>query len=335
MANSSNIKVTVGLEGVHEYATQAQRLEAANEKMAQKAARSSINMGRVIQRTANDYKKAITGAGIALVGVHAADTALRAIADTIRNTDFSKMQFSVDKMAQSARDFSMSVLESIPLLGGVAHILEESAYWMTGEQEAAHALAETRKNADAAQAYASHRAKESAIGATVELEKQADAQKKIASDAQKIAGEAKAAEELAANIEADTAQAAIDLMEDIQDQIDERTMSEDELFAKQLLRMNLTEDEEAKLWDLHRALEAVNQVQETATEPDVDTSAQSVADQKQAGSIDTINTAVGGVRMAGMSSGLDKLAQPASQTAANTKAIAANTAKLSKGSEAP
>jgi ActR/RegA family two-component response regulator len=51
--------------------------------------------------------------------------------------------------------------------------------------------------------------------------------------------------------------------------------------------------------------------------------------------VENISTAVGGVKMAGMTTGLDKLAKPAQATAINTAKVAENTGRMANASAAP
>jgi len=105
----------------------------------------------------------------------------------------------------------------------------------------------------------------------------------------------------------------MDFMQDLQDALDERTMTEDQLFQKKLDRLGLDENEQKRAKEMNQKLKDASQ-----TAPK--TAAVS--------NIESIQSAVGSVKMAGTTSGLDKLAKPAEATAKATQASATHLAKL-------
>jgi len=105
----------------------------------------------------------------------------------------------------------------------------------------------------------------------------------------------------------------MDFMQDLQDALDERTMTEDQLFQKKMDRLGLDAQEQENARALNEKLKAASQ-----TAPK--TAAVS--------NIESIQSAVGSVKMAGTTSGLDKLAKPAEATAKATQASATHLAKL-------
>jgi hypothetical protein len=108
-------------------------------------------------------------------------------------------------------------------------------------------------------------------------------------------------------------ESVINFMEELQDALDERTMTEDQLFQKKMDRLGLDAQEQENARALNEKLKAASQ-----TTPK--TAAVS--------NIESIQSAVGSVKMAGTTSGLDKLAKPAEATAKATAASATHLAKL-------
>ena len=108
-------------------------------------------------------------------------------------------------------------------------------------------------------------------------------------------------------------ESVINFMEELQDALDERTMTEEQLFQKKMDRLGLDAQEQENARALNEKLKAASQ-----TAPK--TAAVS--------NIESIQSAVGSVKMAGTTSGLDKLAKPAEATAKATAASATHLAKL-------
>lgn len=129
---------------------------------------------------------------------------------------------------------------------------------------------------------------------------------------------AKAAEAAAARAEARkqaeerAQQQAFEFLNDLQRQLDERTMTEDQLFQRKMEELELDEEQVAKALELRAALQAAEAAQAGGVAQAADASIASMAN------VESLSTAVGGVRVAGVSSGLDRLADPAKATAANT-----------------
>lgn len=102
-------------------------------------------------------------------------------------------------------------------------------------------------------------------------------------------------------------------MQQLQDALDERTMTEDQLFQKKMDRLGLDAEEQANALALNEKLKAAEASStKTAT----------------VSNIESIQTAVGSVKMAGTTSGLDKLARPAEATAKATQASAQHLARI-------
>lgn len=107
---------------------------------------------------------------------------------------------------------------------------------------------------------------------------------------------------------------AFDFLDSLQRQLDERTLTEDQLFQRKLDELGLDDAQIAKAWELHNALKAAEEAQAGIAE-----GAEVTAEATKAmANIESLSTAVGGVKVAGVSSGLDKLADPAKATATNT-----------------
>lgn len=107
---------------------------------------------------------------------------------------------------------------------------------------------------------------------------------------------------------------ASDFLDSLQRQLDERTLTEDQLFQRKLDELGLDEEQVAKAWELHNALKAAEEAQAGIAD-----GAAVTAEATQAmANIESLSTAVGGVKVAGVSSGLDRLADPAKATATNT-----------------
>lgn len=102
----------------------------------------------------------------------------------------------------------------------------------------------------------------------------------------------------------------MDFMEDLQDALDQRTMTEDQLFQKKMDSLGLDEEERSRALALNEKLKAASQT--TA----------------MVGNVESISTAVGAVKMAGTSTGLDRLAKPAEQTAKATTDSAKSLARM-------
>lgn len=107
---------------------------------------------------------------------------------------------------------------------------------------------------------------------------------------------------------------ASDFLDSLQRKLDERTLTEDQLFQRKLDELGLDEEQVAKAWELHNALKAAEEAQAGIAD-----GAAVTAEATQAmANIESLSTAVGGVKVAGVSSGLDRLADPAKATATNT-----------------
>ena len=137
-------------------------------------------------------------------------------------------------------------------------------------------------------------------------EEAAKAQERAQADAEKRAEMRAAAEER-------REESVMNFMDDLQDALDERTMTEDQLFQKKMDRLGLDAQEQENARALNEKLKAASQ---TALK----TAAVS--------NIESIQSAVGSVKMAGTTSGLDKLAKPAEETAKATQASATHLAKI-------
>lgn len=136
---------------------------------------------------------------------------------------------------------------------------------------------------------------------------QADAQAAAAEEAQAVADRAAAREEAEKRKYAEAA----DFLTDMQRRLEERSMTEDELFQRKLDEMDLDEEQVAQAWKLHEALK-----EQAAIDP-----ASATSGARSMANIEGISTAIGGVRIAGATSGLDRLAEPADETAENTRAM--------------
>lgn len=100
---------------------------------------------------------------------------------------------------------------------------------------------------------------------------------------------------------------------DLQRRLDERTLTEEQLFQQKLDGLELDEQQVAQAWKLYEAIKAAETAQANVTE-----GAETSVQAQQLAGVETLSTAVGGVRVAGVSSGLDRLAEPAKMTATNT-----------------
>lgn len=113
----------------------------------------------------------------------------------------------------------------------------------------------------------------------------------------------------------------IDFLTSLQDSLDQQTMTEEELFRKKIANADLSDETTAKAWELFRAIQATKGAAENPV--------------AALSNVETISTAVGGVKMAGMTTGLDKLAKPAHATAVNTAKVAENTTRMANAAVAP
>ena len=113
----------------------------------------------------------------------------------------------------------------------------------------------------------------------------------------------------------------IDFLTSLQDALDQQTMTEEELFRKKIANADLSDETTAKAWELFRAIQATKGAAENPV--------------AALSNVETISTAVGGVKMAGMTTGLDKLAKPAHATAVNTAKVAENTTRMANAAVAP
>jgi len=148
----------------------------------------------------------------------------------------------------------------------------------------------------------------------VEAEKERARVAEEAAKAQELAqANAEKRAEMRAAAEERREESVMNFMEELQDALDERTMTEDQLFQKKMDRLGLDAQEQENARALNEKLKAAS---ETASK----TTAVS--------NIESIQSAVGSVKMAGTTSGLDKLAKPAEATARATQASATHLAKL-------
>jgi hypothetical protein len=108
-------------------------------------------------------------------------------------------------------------------------------------------------------------------------------------------------------------ESVINFMEELQDALDERTMTEEQLFQKKMDRLGLDAQEQENARALNEKLKAAEAGASKTT---------------AVSNIESIQSAVGSVKMAGTTSGLDKLAKPAEATAKATQASATHLAKL-------
>jgi len=108
-------------------------------------------------------------------------------------------------------------------------------------------------------------------------------------------------------------ESVINFMEELQDALDERTMTEEQLFQKKMDRLGLDAQEQENARALNEKLKAAEA---------------SASKTTAVSNIESIQSAVGSVKMAGTTSGLDKLAKPAEATAKATQASATHLAKL-------
>jgi len=113
----------------------------------------------------------------------------------------------------------------------------------------------------------------------------------------------------------------IDFLSSLQDALDQQTMTEEELFRKKIANADLSDETTAKAWELFRAIQATKGAAENPV--------------AAMSNVENISTAVGGVKMAGMTTGLDKLAKPAQATAINTAKVAENTGRMANAAAAP
>ena len=134
----------------------------------------------------------------------------------------------------------------------------------------------------------------------------AKAQERAQADAEKRAEMRAAAEER-------REESVMNFMEDLQDALDERTMTEDQLFQKKMDRLGLDAQEQENARALNEKLKAAEAGASKTT---------------AVSNIESIQSAVGSVKMAGTTSGLDKLTKPAEATAKATQASATHLAKL-------
>jgi len=137
-------------------------------------------------------------------------------------------------------------------------------------------------------------------------EEAAKAQERAQADAEKRAEMRAAAEER-------REESVMNFMDDLQDALDERTMTEDQLFQKKMDRLGLDAQEQENARALNEKLKAAEAGASKTT---------------AVSNIESIQSAVGSVKMAGTTSGLDKLAKPAEATAKATQASATHLAKL-------
>lgn len=137
-------------------------------------------------------------------------------------------------------------------------------------------------------------------------EEAAKAQERAQADAEKRAEMRAAAEER-------REESVMNFMDDLQDALDERTMTEDQLFQKKMDRLGLDAQEQENARALNEKLKAAEAGASKTT---------------AVSNIESIQSAVGSVKMAGTTSGLDKLTKPAEATAKATQASATHLAKL-------
>jgi hypothetical protein len=137
-------------------------------------------------------------------------------------------------------------------------------------------------------------------------EEAAKAQERAQADAEKRAEMRAAAEER-------REESVMNFMDDLQDALDERTMTEEQLFQKKMDRLGLDAQEQENARALNEKLKAAEAGASKTT---------------AVSNIESIQSAVGSVKMAGTTSGLDKLAKPAEATAKATQASATHLAKL-------
>lgn len=137
-------------------------------------------------------------------------------------------------------------------------------------------------------------------------EEAAKAQERAQSDAERRAEMRAAAEER-------REESVMNFMDDLQDALDERTMTEDQLFQKKMDRLGLDAQEQENARALNEKLKAAEAGASKTT---------------AVSNIESIQSAVGSVKMAGTTSGLDKLTKPAEATAKATQASATHLAKL-------
>jgi hypothetical protein len=115
----------------------------------------------------------------------------------------------------------------------------------------------------------------------------------------------------------------VDFMRDLQNAYDASIMSEHDLFQKQLDSLGVMGEQAEKAWDLHDAMEA-QKLTADAT--------QRVQRMMGFSNVESLNTAVGGVKVAGMSSfSLERMMPTQDAIKLAVQQIAKNTAPLAAG----
>lgn len=114
-----------------------------------------------------------------------------------------------------------------------------------------------------------------------------------------------------------------DFMRDLQRSYDSSLMSERELFQKKLDSLGIMGEQAAKAWELHDAMEAQKQTADAT---------QRLQRMMGFSNVETLNTAIGGVKVAGMSSfSLERMMPTQDAIRAAVQQIAKNTAPLAQG----
>lgn len=114
-----------------------------------------------------------------------------------------------------------------------------------------------------------------------------------------------------------------DFMRDLQRSYDSSLMSERELFQKKLDSLNIMGEQAAKAWELHDAMEAQKQTADAT---------QRLQQMMGFSNVESLNTAIGGVKVSGMSSfSLERMMPTQDAIKLAVQQIAKNTAPLAAG----
>jgi hypothetical protein len=121
-----------------------------------------------------------------------------------------------------------------------------------------------------------------------------------------------------------------DFMKDLQEQVDKATLSEHDLFEKKLDTLGIMGKQRDAAWDMHDALEAQKMVQDQQKK-DAEAS-KMLEHMMNFGNAENISTAIGGVKVAGMTSfSLERMMPTQDAIKLAVQQIAKNTAPLAAG----
>ena len=316
---------------------------AATEKVVRRTDSMSGQIGRIMQKAGNSYSKAIMGAGVGLFGAHALDEVIRNLGKELQQMDYSRVDGLARSFSRVAENVG-EVVKGIPLIGaafelgaGISMALDRSQQDERDAQKSADArrmqTIEARKADDDRRARAAEDAKKAessingvltalenqkrltdAIGESerIGIERQIEWNKmrKEMIEAQNKTGmsiEEKLAqlEDVRAKFDSITAKMA----KDVQDKADMKDWLNDfDAWDKKMTEMEQRQ----------------GQLQEEASSR--------LAGMMNFGNAESLSTAIGGVKVAGMSSfSLERMMPTQDAIKLAVQQIAKNTAPLAAG----